>query len=256
MTDIIPVKLSVGELYTCIESGSIEIFFRPAVEALGLAVETQVRKLKSRSWAWTTQRVAQLPGDTQARIHRVVDRKTLTMWLATINENLVPEGKREQLVTFQKEAADALDRYWHQGGAINHRATAEQLDELDRTVRRALDQAAVLSALRGIVDEAWLDARGRHVAAVALGMEPDINLGNRPLTVGEYLESRGLTGTQLRSLSPSFGKRVKALYRQKYGTEPPKVDRFVDGALRPVAAYTEAHRDLFDQAWLALLNTR
>ncbi|WP_329426869.1 phage antirepressor N-terminal domain-containing protein [Streptosporangium sp. NBC_01495] len=250
------MKLSTGELYTYLEDGVVEVFFRPAVEALGLSVEAQVRKLKSRSWAWTAQRAVQLPGDIQVRTHRVVDRKTLTMWLATINENNVPEEKRDQLVTFQKEAADALDRYWHEGGVVNHRATVEQLDELDRTVRRAREQAAVLAALRGIVDGAWLDARGRHVAAVALGMEPDIDLADRPLTVGEYLETRGLTGNSLRSLSPSFGKRVKALYRQKHGAEPSKVDRFIDGALRPVAAYTEAHRDLFDQAWLALLDTR
>ncbi|MET8984651.1 hypothetical protein ABZW49_04310 [Nonomuraea wenchangensis] len=127
-----------------------------------------------------------------------------------------------------------------------------QLDELDRTIRRAKEQAAVLGNLKGVVDPSWLDAKGRHVAAIALGLEPDVDPATRPLTVGEFLEGRGVTGASLRSISTTFGKRLKALYRKKYGTEPGTVDRFVDGALRPVACYTEAHRDLFDQAWATM----
>lgn len=122
MTEIVPLKLSMGELYTFIEDGVVQVVFRPAIEALALDADTQIRKVKTRSWACTGLRPVQLPGDTQTRNHRVVDRRTFTMWLATVNENNVPEEKRELLITFQMEAADALDRYFHEGVAENPRA--------------------------------------------------------------------------------------------------------------------------------------
>ncbi|WP_327105875.1 phage antirepressor N-terminal domain-containing protein [Nonomuraea glycinis] len=257
MTEIVPLNLSMGVVYTLKDKdGTVQVIFRPVPEALGIDADTQVRKLKTRSWACMGLRLLQLPGDNQVRNHRMVDRKTFTMWLATVNENNVPEEKRPQLIAYQREAADALDKYWHEGGVINPRAAVEQLDEIDRTIRRAKEQAEVLGHLRGVVDSAWLDAKGRHVAAVALGMEPDIDPANRPLTVGEFLESRGITGASLRSMSTKFGRKLKALYREKYGTEPGTVERYIDGALRPVACYTEAHRDLFNQAWAGILDTR
>lgn len=62
--------------------------------------------------------------------------------------------------------------------------------------------------------------------------------------------------TCLRSLSSGFGKKLKALYRERHnGAEPPTVDRFVDGALRKVAGYTEGDRHLFDAVW-ALMGGR
>jgi hypothetical protein len=45
---------------------------------------------------------------------------------------------------------------------------------------------------------------------------------------------------------------LKAAYLDRYDREPSKVDRFVDGALRQVAAYTEKHRPLFDRVWADL----
>jgi hypothetical protein len=122
VTEIVPVRLSLGELNTITEGDTLWVVFRPAVEALGLNVKTQIDKVKSRSWACVSLRDMQVPGDTQVRRHLVVDRRTLTMWLATVNENNVPEEKRQQLITFQREAADALDRHFHEGAALNPRA--------------------------------------------------------------------------------------------------------------------------------------
>lgn len=39
----------------------------------------------------------------------MIDRRTLTMWLATLDENRVAEAARPVVVAFQAEAADALD---------------------------------------------------------------------------------------------------------------------------------------------------
>ncbi|MFF2650360.1 hypothetical protein [Streptomyces sp. NPDC058045] len=130
---------------------------------------------------------------------------------------------------------------------IEETATPEQRH--DAVIGRAKQQAEVLTLLSGIVDPAWLDAKARHVAARALGEEPEIDLTRRPLTVGEYLEDKGVTGEALRSLSTTFGKRLKHAHRERYGAEPGSVERFVSGALRQVAVYTEEHRPLFDVVW-------
>lgn len=74
----------------------------------------------------------------------------------------------------------------------------------------------------------------------------------RPLTVGEFLEGKGLTAAQRRSVASKLGARLKGFYIGEHGRMPGKVDRFIDGALRPVFAYTEADRPLFEQAWAAL----
>lgn len=132
------------------------------------------------------------------------------------------------------------------GGYLSPTATEDQLVAISR---RAESQAKVLSALKGIVDKNWLEAKARHVAARALGEEPEVDPATRPLTVGEYLEDKGVTGSALRSLSTKFGKLLKAAYRDRYDREPGSTKRFVDGALRDVAVYTEKHRPLFDRVW-------
>lgn len=240
-------------------NGDIGLPLRRLAVPAGLDPDGQRRLIKSSAWSEgrTDEMYVQLPGDTQVRKHFVISHRIVPMWIANIGTSqMKDDAARERIERWQVEFADALYDYVFNGGAINPRATVEQLDEIDRKIRRAREQAAVLGNLKGVVDSDWLDAKGRHVAAVALGIEPDIDPVSRPLTVGEFLEDRGITGASLRSMSTKFGKRLKALYREKYGTEPGTVDRFVDGALRNVAAYTEAHRDLFNKAWVAMLDTR
>lgn len=249
MTDIVRVPFSGGEVLAVDVDGKPRIFFRQAVEPLRINYASQLRKLKAKSWASVVNLTTQVPGDMQSREHATVDVRTFLMFLATVNERQVSDEARPILLAYQAEVADAIEAYWTQGGAINSRATEDQLAAI---ITRAKAQADVLGALRGLVDPAWLEAKARHVAARALGEEPEIDPGSRPLTVGEFLEEKGLTGADMRSLSTRLGVRLKGVYVGQYGYEPNKVDRFVDGALRSVFAYTEADRPLFEQAWQAL----
>lgn len=253
MSELIRIPFHGTEVLTVEVDGRPHVVLRPAIEALGLAYQPQHRKLAGKSWARVTTRVMQIPGDDQRREHVVVDVRTFLMLLATIDEHRVKPEVRPLLVAFQAEVADAIEAYWTRGGAINPRATDDQLAAI---IGRARAQMEVLRLADGLVSRDWLEAKARHVAARALGEEPEIDLARRPLTVGEYLEERGITGPALRSLSPAFGKTVKRLYRDRYDREPPQVDRFVDGALRKVAAYTEADRELFDAAFVLIGATR
>lgn len=249
--EIVPIPLSHGELYSFIEDGVVKVFFKPAVESLGLSVESQVRKLKSRSWAWTAQRAAQLPGDTQIRIHRVVDRKTFTMWLATVNENNVAEEKREQLVTYQKEAVDALDRYFHEGGAINPRASVEQIDKLEQDLKRFKVAGELFTMFHDarIGDSGYWDAQCRRLAARVLGESPEFDAKTKPLTVSIYLDGKDLTGTAIKKIAPQFGKALKRRYVAMFGEMPPQIEDLVGRHVVSVAQYQEQHRPLFDAVW-------
>jgi prophage antirepressor-like protein len=160
------------------------------------------------------------------------------------------DGLRERVERFQRwvfhEVLPAIRKH---GGYVSPGATLEQRAAI-LGINEA--QARVLHALNGIVDPTWLESKARHLAARALGEEPEEDPAKRLLTVGEYLEERGVTATAARKLAPTFGKRLKALYLARHGEPPGKSRRFVDGAQRDVAVYTEADRDLFDAVWSEL----
>jgi hypothetical protein len=249
MTDIVRIPFNGGEVLAVDSNGKPHVLLRPAIERLGIDYSNQLRKLKGKSWASVVTSTMQLPGDNQSREHAVVDVRTFLMLLATIDENRVSKEARPLLVAYQSEVADAIESYWTKGGAINSRATEDQLAAI---INRAKGQADVLAALRGIVAPSWLEAKARHVAARALGEEPEVDPMARPLTVGEFLEDKGLTAAERRSVGSKLGGRVKGLFIGEHGRMPEQVDRFIDGALRPVYAYTEADRPLFELAWSAL----
>lgn len=245
MNEIVRIPFHGDDVLAVDVDGKPHIILKPALESIGIDPWTQTEKLRTRSWATTSQRLV-VAADGKPREMVTCDVRTFLMLLATIDERRVAADVRAKLVAYQAEVADAIEQYWTKGGAINPRATEEQLVAI---TNRAEAQMRVLRLADGIVDRKWLEAKARHVAARALGEEPEVDPMDRPLTTGEYLQELGISGTELRSLSPTLGKRVKAAYVLKHGVEPPKVERFVDGALRNVAGYTEADRPLFDQAW-------
>jgi len=153
-----------------------------------------------------------------------------------------PEAARFRAWVFE----EVLPAIRKDGGYISPDATAEQLDRL---IARSKAQVEMLTAAAGIVDAKWLETKTRHVIARGLGEEPEVPAADRPLTTGEYLEEKGVTGAALRSTSPVFGKAIKAEYRARHGRDPGTAPRFVSGTTRDVAAYTEADRPLFDAVW-------
>lgn len=247
MTEIVRIPFNDDEVLAVEIDNKPHILLKSAFESIGLDADQQIRKLQKQPWSCTVVTTVQV-GD-QRRNMITADIRTFLMALATIPAARVAEAVRPKLISYQAEVADAIEAYWTKGGAINSRATEDQLNAI---IGRAKAQADVLGALQGIVDPAWLEAKARHVAARALGEEPEIDPATRPLTVGEYLQDKGIRDAHLRSVSTQMGRRVKGLYVGVHGVEPGKVDRFIDGALRSVFAYTEADRSLFDQAWHAL----
>lgn len=244
MSEIVHVPFHGDEILCVDVDGKPHVALKPALESIGVDYWTQVEKLRSRSWAGTRQSPVPTAGGVQEMV--TCDVRTFLMLLATIDERRVGKDVKPKLIAYQAEVADAIEAYWTQGGAINPRATRDQLDAIAKTAEL---QMSVLSRMSGIVDARWLEAKAREVAARALGEEPEQDLAARVLTVGDFLGDQGMAAAATRKLAPTFGKRLKAAYVRRHGEIPRTAPRFVDGAQRDVAVYTEADRDLFDAVW-------
>ncbi len=233
------------QIMATLVDGKPAVSVRHACAAIGIDYSSQIRNLKRWSWA-TVVTLTMVGADGKPRDMTAVDRRTFTSWLTHIDASRVSDEARPIVEQFQAEAADALDAYFNEGGAINPNATADQVDALMDQVERRL---RILRLTDGLVDANWLETKIRHQVAVALDEEPEIEARKRTLTVSDYLDQKGLTDIGQRKFAPTMGGLVKKQFREAFNREPGKAVRFVNGADREVAAYTEANRNLFDQAW-------
>lgn len=225
--------------------GNPLVALRPACEAIGLDYSRQLKKLRTKSWA-TVALKATAGADGKHREMAMIDRRTFTMWLATVEPARVADQTRPMLEAYQNEAADALDSYFHEGGAINPEATEDQLDRLSR---QAKSQMEVLSLARGLVDRNWLEAKTRIVVGRAMGETPEVPKVQMPLYVESYLREKGLKGGQLAATRSVFGRRLAAAYKDEHGRPPQKSPGEVNSRVRVINAYVEADRWLFDNLW-------
>jgi hypothetical protein len=244
--EVVKLDLSAGSVQTVLVDGAPHIILKPAIDELGLDYSTQLAKLRSRSWA-TVGQSPMVADDGKVRSMAVVPLRTFLMLLATVNEHRVAEAHRDTLIAFQNETADAIEAYWAQGGAINPRATEDQLDSL---ISRAKQQAEVLSILSGIVAPEWLETKGRLIAARALGEEPEVDPLDVPLYVPDYLKSKGLKRREVESVQSWFGRRAASLYEAEHGEKPGKRQSDLpNGSVRETYAWTERHRPVFEETW-------
>ncbi|MDC0749955.1 phage antirepressor N-terminal domain-containing protein [Polyangium mundeleinium] len=237
------------------EAGTVWVSVRRVCEVLGVAEQRQLSKMKNKPWACVTMMVTQTSGDDQRRKVSVIPLKAFPMWLATINVTKVKPELRPTLERFQQEAADVLSAHFlgtlmPQGRKEKYRPItptpllAEQIELLALRQKRALE---LLAAIPGLYGEDYLRHRVEHAVALVTGEKPMID--NPLLSVDGYLQGRGLTSAQRKETGPKFGKRVKALFFERYGQDPPKQPREVNGAERQVFSYTERDRPLFDRAF-------
>jgi hypothetical protein len=245
--EVVKLDLTAGSIHTALVAGQPHIVLKPAIEDLGLSYAAQYRKLQTRSWASVAQTAMQMPGDDQVRNHLTVPVRTFLMLLANVNENRVAEAIRPTLIAFQNETADAIEAYWTQGGAINPRATEDQLDSL---ISRAKQQAEVLSILSGIVAPDWLETKGRLVAARALGEEPDVDPLDIPLYVPDFLKGKGLKRSDIESVQSWFGRRAAAIWKARTGEDVGKRQTDLpSGSVRETKAWTARHLSVFEETW-------
>lgn len=242
----IPVPGTDRQIMATLVDGKPLVSPRHACDAMGIDWSAQRKRLNSTKWAAVVMIATPSAGGTQETV--MVDRRTFTMWLATIEPSRIKNDDARAIVeAFQSEAADALDAYFNEGGVINPRANE---DQLDRLARQAQSQAAVLQSLKGIVDPKHLEAKGRIVLARALGEAPEIAPQDLPLYVHDFLRGKGLKRDLIDAKASGFGKRLKALYTVERDRAPQMHSQeLAGGRVVQVCSYTEADRPLFESVW-------
>jgi hypothetical protein len=211
--DLVRVPFRGGDLVAVAINGEPHVSVRHVCDALGIDLPTQLRKLNSRSWA-TVVKMPMVAADGKRREVAVIDRRTLTMWLATIGTNAVAIEARELLDAYQAEAADALDAYFNRGGVAVRPGDLSPLD----AIRAMVDQIEVAQRQAGeakvIATEtaARLDAiEGRHDWFAALG----------------YAKLSGLKDTSSATMS-RLGRTASRIARER-GIEPVQVPHALYG---------------------------
>ncbi|MCD0446380.1 phage antirepressor N-terminal domain-containing protein [Glycomyces sp. A-F 0318] len=220
--------------------GEPAIVLKPTIEAMGLDYSTQLRKLKSRSWAVMGE-TPTTGTDGKTYMMVTIDLETWSMLLANIDENKVSLAARSLVIAYQRESAKALRDYWTQGIAINPRVSVEQAAKVIAVFAQA-----------GIGDAGFWDTKARQLTGRVLGESPEYDERIKPLTVSIYLDGLNLKSAEVKKVRGVFGKRLKAKYIDVYGTNPPQIEDLVDRHMVKVAQYQEQHRPLFDDVWRSL----
>jgi hypothetical protein len=254
--EIVRVPFMDGFIETVLIDEEPHVVIRPTLEAMGLDADSQLKKLKRKSWA-TTAVTTVVADDGKAREMTAVDLDTWSMLLANIDEHRVSDEARPLVVDYQKKSARALRDFWTRGGAINPAASLEQVETLRSQldgVERAQLARERLSAMGvakqfGLVNPSYVEAMARTELARMNGEEPDIDPADMTITCDEYLDGR-IAAADVPSARTRLGKTVAALYRARYGgKDPQKIKRPIHGVHRDVAVYTHRDIDLFDTAW-------
>jgi len=103
--------------------GEVFVAMRPIVEAIGLAWQGQLERLKRHPVlkSCVSVTLTQLPGDRQKREYVVLPLEFLHGWLFTVSAERAKPEVRDRLVEYQRECFHVLDAYWRKGVAANPR---------------------------------------------------------------------------------------------------------------------------------------
>jgi hypothetical protein len=185
--EIVRVPFHGDTVLTVEHNGKPHVILKPAFEAIGLDAARQIAKVQRQPWAGTAVTAVPTAGGVQQMV--TADLRTFLMALATIPAARVAEHVRGKLIEYQAEVADAIEAYWTQGGAINPRATEEQVEQVQETLNAVakrrleerMDYKSILNSLKrgGAVDDEY-----RHVQNTL------------------YLSLFGKTAAQIRSSQP------------------------------------------------------
>ena len=107
-TELVRVDFYGDQIEACVQDGRILVSIRRVCESLGIDTEGQRKKLKAKSWACTEEMSVQLENSSQQRVVTLIDRDSLPLWLATIDERKVDDHIRPKLIRYQREAARVL----------------------------------------------------------------------------------------------------------------------------------------------------
>lgn len=107
---------------------------KPVVEGMGLAWQTQHRKLMEGRFASTITIMVIVAEDGKNREMACLPLKKLPGWLMSIHASKVRPDLRENVLAYQDECDDALWAYWNEGRAVNQRSPDQAMTVLGQTI--------------------------------------------------------------------------------------------------------------------------
>lgn len=129
-------------------------------------------------------------------------------------------------------------------------ATHEQRSEAIDRVQLAKARIEMLAAAAGYLDDKWIKLKMKVQAAIGLGEEPEIEDDDMPLYVPDFLKSKGLSESQIRSAQSWFGRRlVKVALAEGRPMPAKRAENTVSGAVRETYAWTRKDLPLFEEVW-------
>ncbi|SFO05957.1 P22_AR N-terminal domain-containing protein [Xenorhabdus japonica] len=102
-----------SDLYVVNDNSEPYVPMKPIVDGMGLAWQTQHRKLTERFAKGIIEMVIPTKGGSQSM--NCLALRKLAGWLATISPNKVKASIREQVIRYQDECDDVLYEYWTTG---------------------------------------------------------------------------------------------------------------------------------------------
>lgn len=182
----VPFEGDGDTLEASLEGDRLWVSIRRVCEALGLAVQRQLAKLKDKPWATVTFKVM-VADDGKARRVACLDLDSLPMWLATIEASRVAKALRPKLLAYQREAARVLrDHFFgRRKGVAMVAAPLPSAERPGRLFKRTL--AEMLIAVANANKSARAERLAREVAPDAISPEIDLKELPKKLADGRAL---------------------------------------------------------------------
>lgn len=120
MSSLIPVPFRATTLFLIDVDGTPYVPMKPVVEGMGLAWQTQHRKLSENKERWGIT-IMVIPTESGQQDMTCLPLRKLPGWLMTIYPNKVKPEIRDNIIAYQNECDDVLWEYWSKGHAINPR---------------------------------------------------------------------------------------------------------------------------------------
>jgi hypothetical protein len=215
MTDIVRFEFH-GDHLEGIKQGK-EVFFplKPICSALGIDPKSQRDKLTGQKWA-ATSIIGFVAEDGRLREMFCIDRRTLLMWLTTMDANRVGEHVRPKLEIYQRDISDVIDRVFSgsyvpapapSGASVENvfavcfeRATEAILATVDARMARLLDERLKPQPAIGSRRAAPILARLRSVAKAVADEVGEAD------SAAFVRRCRSLLESELREDVPPFGR--------------------------------------------------
>ncbi|MGP5475978.1 phage antirepressor N-terminal domain-containing protein, partial [Pseudomonas helleri] len=132
VSNVIPFRSA--KLLLVDQAGEPFVPMKPVVEGMGLAWQTQHRKMMDGRFASVVTIMVTTGVDGKQYEMACLPLRKLAGWLMSIHASKVRPELRDGVIAYQNECDDALWSYWNQGHVVNHRPAGQGLTLIGQTI--------------------------------------------------------------------------------------------------------------------------